>query len=177
MLLGKPENEPKTALGARLRLVRRHFGDPDREEFATALGISKNTLAYYERGERKPDAEVLASYQDRFGVNMNWLIAGLGEIFADPSKAPRQESQPLDELLMRTLAQIAIRAHQQAQLGLRPEDIAVEAASLYNELKMKADDINDPEEVKDLLGWLEGRLVKRLAKLKADPANVPSKRA
>ncbi|ANH06755.1 hypothetical protein shn_13855 [Shinella sp. HZN7] len=139
--------------------------------------MSKNTLAYYERGERTPDANVLASYRDRFGVNMNWLITGEGDIFADLSKAPQMETKPLDEMLMRTLAQIAIRAHQQAQLILRHEDIAVEAASLYNELTEKADDIADAEEVGQLLPWLEGRLVKRLAKLKADPANTTSKRA
>lgn len=98
-------------------------------------------------------------------------------MFADPPKAPKPESHPLDEMLMRTLAQIAIRAHQQARLTLRHEDIAVEAASLYNELKEKADDIDDAEEVKDLLPWLEGRLVRRLEKLKADPANTTSKRA
>jgi transcriptional regulator with XRE-family HTH domain len=175
--LAKPENEPKTALGARLRLVRRQFGDPDREEFAGTLQISKNTLAYYERGERTPDANVLATYRDRFGVNMNWLIAGEGEMFADPSKASKVPGQPLDEMLMRTLAQIAIRAHQRAHLVLRQEDVAVEAASLYNELKEKADNINDAEEVSELLPWLEGRLVRRLEKLIADPAGTTSKRA
>lgn len=119
---------------------------------------------------------LLAIYAERFGLNLNWLATGHGEMFANPSKGTKKADE-LDEMLMRTLAQIAIRAHQQARLTLRHEDIAVEAATLYNELKEKADDLTDAEEVSDLLPWLEGRLVRRLEKLKADPANTTSKRA
>ncbi|MCF1454744.1 helix-turn-helix domain-containing protein [Agrobacterium vitis] len=79
--LAKSESEPKTDLGARIRDVRRKLGDPDRSEFADSLGISKNTLAYYERGERTPDASTLAVYHERFGVNLNWLTTGKGETF------------------------------------------------------------------------------------------------
>ncbi|MCW5711305.1 MAG: helix-turn-helix transcriptional regulator [Shinella sp.] len=148
-----------------------------REEFARTVGVSKDALAMYERGENVPSAAVLAAYRKRYGISFEWMVFGDGVMFADPSKAPTAKAKPLDEMLMRTLAQIAIRAHQQAQLVLRQEDIAVEAACLYNELKEKADDINDAEEVNDLLPWLERRLTRRLEKLKADPVNTTSKRA
>lgn len=79
--MARPESDPKTPLAVRLREFRRAIGDPDREALSTDLGISKNTLAYYERGERTPDADVLRLYSDNFGVDLNWLIAGEGAMF------------------------------------------------------------------------------------------------
>lgn len=79
-IVARPETEPKTPLSLRLRELRRALGDPDRDGFAAALGISKNTLAYYERGERTPDADVLLAYSEQFLVNLNWLVKGEGEM-------------------------------------------------------------------------------------------------
>ncbi|MCX2697043.1 XRE family transcriptional regulator [Ochrobactrum chromiisoli] len=85
--MAKPENPSKTELGARIRLIRKELGDVEREVFATDLGISKNTLAYYERGERTPDATTLAAYRDRFGININWLVAGEGPMRSESTNA------------------------------------------------------------------------------------------
>ncbi|MCA1492734.1 helix-turn-helix domain-containing protein [Ensifer sp. NBAIM29] len=90
--MGKPESAPKTELGARIRDVRRNLGDLEREAFATKLGISKNTLAYYERGERTPDVMTMAAYRERFGVNLNWIATGEGDMFdrvVDPVSGSR----------------------------------------------------------------------------------------
>jgi len=76
--LARPESEPKTALGSRLRAVRRHFGDENRQDFAKTLGISKDALALYERGENAPSAPVLAAYNVKFGVDLNWLLTSNG---------------------------------------------------------------------------------------------------
>jgi phage repressor protein C with HTH and peptisase S24 domain len=82
--------EPKTPLGRRLREVRGHLGEGDREAFAAKLGIGKSALAYYERGERVPDASALAPYFELFGINLSWLITGEGDMVADASRAPRK---------------------------------------------------------------------------------------
>lgn len=74
--LARPESEPKTPLAERLRSVRKAHGDLDRDDFAQRLGVHKNTLAYYERGDRTPDADVLRVYKDRFHVDINWLVTG-----------------------------------------------------------------------------------------------------
>lgn len=74
--LARPESEPKTPLAERLRSVRKAHGDLERDDFAQRLGVHKNTLAYYERGDRTPDADVLRVYKDRFQVDINWLITG-----------------------------------------------------------------------------------------------------
>ncbi|MHC5306972.1 helix-turn-helix domain-containing protein [Bartonella sp. LJL80] len=71
----------KTPLGSRLRDVRKTLGDIDRSVFAEKLNISKSGLAHYERGERSPDASVLLSYLTVFGIDINWLLTGKGEMF------------------------------------------------------------------------------------------------
>ncbi|MVA19532.1 helix-turn-helix domain-containing protein [Agrobacterium vitis] len=71
----------KTELGQRLRDIRRHLGDPEREEFCLNLGISKQSLGNYERGDNVPDATVLLSYRKALGVNVNWVLTGEGDMF------------------------------------------------------------------------------------------------
>lgn len=71
----------KTELGQRIRSVRQSVGDPSRDEFAQELGLSAKTLANYERGDTQPDAEAVAAFHRRFGVDANWLVAGEGEMF------------------------------------------------------------------------------------------------
>nr|WP_284324863.1 helix-turn-helix transcriptional regulator [Cypionkella aquatica] len=79
--MARPENEPKTPLAARLRSVRQALGDMDRDDLAAQLNVSKNSIAYYERGDRTPDADTLAAYSRLFNVNMNWVINGEGQMF------------------------------------------------------------------------------------------------
>ncbi len=143
---------------------------------AQKIGISVRTWQEIESGKNVPSGETLLKIAE-LGFSPGWILTREGQMHLDSSKVSKGEQPDLDEMLMRSLAKIAIRAHHQAQIVLRNEDIAVEAATLYNELKEKADDINDPNEVNDLLPWLEGRLVRRLAKLKAAPAETTTKRA
>jgi phage repressor protein C with HTH and peptisase S24 domain len=81
--LARPEIEPKTPLGLRLREVRAHLKIEDRDVFAAQIGLSKSGLAHYERGERLPDASVLQAYREVFGVNTNWLLTGNGDMFSE----------------------------------------------------------------------------------------------
>lgn len=49
-----------------------------RQEVADALGISRASLEYYEKGKRKPDIEVLARFADYYGVSADYLIGRTG---------------------------------------------------------------------------------------------------
>lgn len=73
-----------------MRDIRRKFGDPDRDEWAAKLHVSKNTLASYERGETEPTASVLATYRSELGISVAWIVTGSGEMFDDPSKIPQK---------------------------------------------------------------------------------------
>lgn len=79
--MARPEVEPKTELGKRLREVRLALGDPLRDDAARKLGVSKSSIANYERGERVPDASVLETYRRKYGVDINWLLTGDGKMF------------------------------------------------------------------------------------------------
>jgi transcriptional regulator with XRE-family HTH domain len=166
-LLAKPENDPKTPLGARIRDVRRKLGDPDRADFAEKLGISKNTLAYYERGERTPDAVMLAIYNELLGVNINWLATGKGEMF-DAAGGVRMTVQLDAELLERLHDRVAAIYH---DVGQKPPQrrIAREAANLYNELAKVVQDMSDQEMVEAALPMVALEFKRRLERAAEEP--------
>ncbi|OJT98526.1 MAG: hypothetical protein BGN83_20240 [Rhizobium sp. 63-7] len=166
--MARPEIEPKTPLGSRLREVRTHFGVDDRDEFASKLGISKSALAHYERGERVPDASVLAAYHEHLGINVSWLVSGAGSMFDDASKAPAPSLQ-VDPLLMEKLYKAVQAAY--AQAGQKPpaHRIAHEAAALFNDLLARVSDVRDDLIVNAVIPTLATELVERLSRAAEEP--------
>ncbi|MGO1161700.1 S24 family peptidase [Brucella sp. C7-11G] len=81
--MARPETPSKTPLGERLRELRRRLGDPERDVFSEQLGVSKNTLVNYEKGDTEPTASVLDAYRYKFGANVLWIITGEGEMFSE----------------------------------------------------------------------------------------------
>ncbi|MCZ7451010.1 helix-turn-helix domain-containing protein [Agrobacterium rhizogenes] len=81
--MARPEVPSKTALGTRLRELRRKLGDPERDVFAARLGVSKTTLGNYEKGDSEPTASVLNSYRHNFGANVLWILTGEGDMFSE----------------------------------------------------------------------------------------------
>ena len=161
----------KTPLGQRLRAVRKEFGDPSRVDFARRLGVTDKTLANHERGDSEPDAGVLRRYREELGVNINWLVSNVGEMFEDPSKRP-QVAPPdriLDEWLLDELGKIVVREHKAARAALPPEKVAPEAGALYNELLGMVRDVADRRTVEAMLPLLAEDLRGRLR----DAASAP----
>lgn len=62
------------AIGERLTRIR---GQKSQADFAPLVGIHKNTIGTYERGEREIGAEALARLI-ALGWNANWLLTGEG---------------------------------------------------------------------------------------------------
>jgi phage repressor protein C with HTH and peptisase S24 domain len=61
-------------IGERLKQVR---GAMSQDEMAKALGVHKNTVANYEKGDRVPDAEYLMKVVEKIeGVDAGWLLTG-----------------------------------------------------------------------------------------------------
>ena len=74
-----------TDIGVRIAQIR---GGKSQATFAKELGVHKNTLGGYERGERKPDADFFNAIL-KTGYNANWLLTGEGPmLLADMSAAP-----------------------------------------------------------------------------------------
>lgn len=51
------------------------------KEFSEVSGLAYRTAQNYLSGDRKPDAEGFLKISTHLGVNLNWLIAGIGEPF------------------------------------------------------------------------------------------------
>jgi transcriptional regulator with XRE-family HTH domain len=60
-------------IGARIVQIR---GKTTQEEFAESLGVHKQTLGRYERGERIPDGDFISKLCRRYKVYMPWLMYG-----------------------------------------------------------------------------------------------------
>ena len=67
-------------IGARLRQIREHLVETQ-TVFAQRFGLSRDDVANYERGRCDIPTRVLAQL-DRMGINLSWLLNGLGEMFA-----------------------------------------------------------------------------------------------
>lgn len=67
---------PLGSVGERIRELR---GEMQQAELADKLGIHKNTMANYERGERFPDVNILLKILEVFPeTNPAWLLTGEG---------------------------------------------------------------------------------------------------
>ncbi|GAB6035842.1 hypothetical protein JCM15519_04010 [Fundidesulfovibrio butyratiphilus] len=64
-------------LGQRIRQLR---GDESQDAFANRLNINKNTLGFYERDERTPNATFVADICKRERISTDWLLYGDGPI-------------------------------------------------------------------------------------------------
>jgi phage repressor protein C with HTH and peptisase S24 domain len=121
--MARPEAEPKTPLAARLRDVRRALGDVERDTFAESLGVSKTTIASYERGETTPDADVIASYVESYKISPEWLLLGTGSMFKSDnvlhvSSKNRPEFVDLPVFDVRASAGGGLPVYQEVQTGI-----------------------------------------------------------
>lgn len=71
----------------RIKKIRRML-DLTQQEFASRIGIKRNTIANYEAGRNEPIDSVISLICREFNVNEKWLRTGEGEMFAPaPSSA------------------------------------------------------------------------------------------
>ncbi|ACL73559.1 putative phage repressor [Thioalkalivibrio sulfidiphilus HL-EbGr7] len=88
-----------TTIGERIAHIR---GSRSQAALAQQLGVHKNSIGNYERGERTPDADFLRKLMDA-GYNANWVITGEGPMRlgepepAAPQAAPEHMIQEVGE--------------------------------------------------------------------------------
>lgn len=58
------------------------------KEFAELAGIKSQTLTSYLRGQALPNAKTLAAWKQKIGINIDWLLTGEGQPFADTPPEP-----------------------------------------------------------------------------------------
>lgn len=67
--------------GERIRQLR---GDLSQAEFASKIGVHKEMVGKYERGQNVPGGDVLTRMHDVFGVSLDWLLTGQGQMHPAP---------------------------------------------------------------------------------------------
>ena len=70
-------------IGERLQKARKTL-KLSQEDISTQIGISYRAYSSYEREDRKPSIEFLEKLVVQYNLNLNWLIAGKGEMFISP---------------------------------------------------------------------------------------------
>nr|WP_321258491.1 helix-turn-helix transcriptional regulator [uncultured Pseudodesulfovibrio sp.] len=71
-----------SSIHERLKEARGNLG---RDEFAEILGVHKNTLGRYERGESESTSGLLALLCTQLGISSQWLLFGAGEMKHNPA--------------------------------------------------------------------------------------------
>ncbi|WP_428527092.1 helix-turn-helix domain-containing protein [Roseibium sp.] len=168
--MARPESEPESEIGKRLRLLRKTLGGHDVKAFADKLGIGKATLYNYEKGDREPTSRVLTALSEVFGANVHWILTGAGEMFADASVVPSGSSfHTIKPDVFRAVGRLVTKLHKTEGITLPSDALYDEQSSAYNALIERAEDPSDEGELTSLLPWLETRLKRQLAAAKASP--------
>lgn len=68
--------------GERIRQLR---GDLSQAEFASKIGVHKEMVGKYERGQNVPGGDVLTRMREVFGVSLDWLLTGQGQMRREES--------------------------------------------------------------------------------------------
>lgn len=79
------------AIGQRIVQIR---GKSTIVDFAASLGIHKNTLMNYEKGERIPPADLVARICINYSIETKWLVLGDGPIRANEIRSNTSTGQP-----------------------------------------------------------------------------------
>ncbi len=142
------KTKEKSELGRRLQILR---GDESRSMFCARTGLVERSLGNWERGNRIPDATVLAGLRDTTSVNLNWLLTGEGAMFDDVEKrgdsrgdismAEKSEPGPREawdhEAFQEALKQANAYEETLVDGYLLPEDKFNLVSSLYRDIIVK----------------------------------------
>jgi len=85
-------------VGKRIRLIRLSQNKSIRK-FAKELNVSQGTLCEIENGKAAPSYKVLYLMGKKYGINLNWLVNGDGEMMVSSDR--REDADGKFELLMK----------------------------------------------------------------------------
>jgi transcriptional regulator with XRE-family HTH domain len=90
----------KKAIGARLRVIRKHL-QLTQVEIVENFDCGRANYSRMEKGEIFPSPTLLMALYVKFYVSLNWLIAGDGEMFREQEKIEKKPLQcPLKKLIL-----------------------------------------------------------------------------
>lgn len=87
----------KKMFGERLQKIRKKL-QLSQEDISTQIGISYRAYSSYEREDRKPPIDFLEKLACQYNINLNYLIAGIGNEFIAQQFDTAKESLRLEVL-------------------------------------------------------------------------------
>ncbi|MBX9635709.1 MAG: helix-turn-helix domain-containing protein [Magnetospirillum sp.] len=119
-------------LGDRIRQVR---GDLSQDEFSSRLAVHKETLGKYERDKRVPDADFLAQLRGKFGISIDWLVTGYGEMHVgQPPQPPAGAPGSRDPDLYGRVLEAISAVYKELGWGISLRQIGAEAAQIADDI-------------------------------------------
>jgi transcriptional regulator with XRE-family HTH domain len=82
---------PRWTLADKLRKARQHAG-LEQDELAEQLGIARQSVSNYERGQTTPNRPIVWAWADVTGVDRAWLLGHGDETRRPLSQLPRLDS-------------------------------------------------------------------------------------
>jgi transcriptional regulator with XRE-family HTH domain len=108
-------NEFLTSMGLRLKEARRKSGKTQ-AEIASHLGIGKNAISRYERGDVEPGAMALSMLSCYLNVSIDWLLHGDDHRVAEET-TPAYSGWPTDDARVAIhISAIAVQALEELKL-------------------------------------------------------------
>lgn len=84
-------------MNVRIKMIRKSQ-NLTQEAFGERIGIARNTIDNYEKGNRCPSNITITLMCKEFGVDENWLRYGIGEMFLSKDKDWKNSFQKEAEL-------------------------------------------------------------------------------
>ncbi|MDO8607605.1 MAG: helix-turn-helix transcriptional regulator [Phaeospirillum sp.] len=151
-------------IGWRIKAVR---GGLSQDAFGEQLGVAKDTVGKYERNRIVPGGDVLARIHVDFGVDINWLLTGEGQMRpGGAGAAPSSASAAIDaDMVGRVLEEISL-IYKEFGWGKSLSQLGSEAAQIAADL---AADGQTPEEKGAAVKAAGAMLRRQLRAAVADP--------
>ena len=126
-------------LGSRIKQVRATLSQAD---FGARLGVTKDTIGKYERGERQPDVDFLIKICSEFNRSADWLLTGW-----EPPKGwdseeydqkllahPHELAETFDEVLMEQIGRGISSAYREENARIETGQLMRLATRYYVDL-------------------------------------------
>lgn len=120
------------SLPVRLRQVRESFG-LSAAAMAARVGLSvRQTWERYERGDTRPNSDVLAALYDA-GIDLHWLVSGAGSMVR-----PADSGAQADRLYEQAIA-AALEWYDAAGLSVPPDSLAGQVSRAVRMIRARPD--------------------------------------
>ncbi len=93
--------------------------DLTQDELAKRLGISKSAVSMYERGERRPDFDLLEQIADFFSVDVNFLVGSSQKVTRLTGTHADDESMSSTYVMLNDEERAVMKAYRLASAEIR----------------------------------------------------------